>query len=162
MVSKVLALGLRGFQFFCALIVLALTANMVSMGGTPAIINYDLFVAIFAMLSLIYLIAATVNESFVFHPVAILAIDVLNVLWIFCGAVATAAILGVHSCSNAGYIKSNKITMDSGKRCREAQASTAFLFFALFAWIGSLVFTLLGSRGMANTRSNPSMSQVTV
>jgi len=120
MVSKALALGLRGFQvcassksivqvisqlltlhqFFCALIVLALTANQVAMGGTPAIINYDLFVSIFALLSLIYLIAATVNESFIMHRAAMLGVDALNVLWLFCAAVATAAILGVHSCNS--------------------------------------------------------------
>lgn len=162
MVSRPLALGLRGFQAFCAFIVLALTANQVAMGGTPAIINYDLFVSIFALLSLIYLIATTLNESFIFHRAIILGLDVLNCLWLFCAAVATAAILGVHSCSNNDYLKGNKICMGSEKRCRESQASTAFLFFGLFAWIASTAFTFLDSRGSVNMRSNPSMSQVTV
>ncbi|KAF2675087.1 putative non-classical export protein Nce102 [Microthyrium microscopicum] len=163
MVSRPLALGLRGFQFFCMLIVLALTANQVAMGGTPAIINYDLFTAIFAMLSLIYLTAATLNESFIFHRAIMLGLDAFNLLFIFCAAVATAAILGSHSCSNGDYLKSNKITLGSSKRCRESQASTAFLFFALAAWIASTVFTFLDSRGSVNMRSgrsNPTMSQV--
>jgi hypothetical protein len=147
------------------LIVLALTANQAAMGGEPAIINYDLFTAIFAMLSLIYLIATVLNESFIFHRAIILGLDLLNILFIFCASVATAAILGVHSCSDGDYLKNNKITLGSSKRCRESQAADAFLFFALFAWIASAVFTFLDSRGgvnMRGARSNPSMSQVTV
>jgi len=133
------------------------------MGHTPSIINYDLFAAIFAMLSLVYLIAATLNESFIFHRALMLGIDLANVLFTFCGAVATAAILGVNSCSNNDFVKHNKITMNSSKRCRESQASTAFLFFALAAWIASTVFTFLDSRGSVNmrgSRSTATMSQV--
>jgi len=163
MVSRVLALGLRGFQFFCALIVMALTANQVAMGHTPAIINYDLFASIFALLTLFYLIAATLNDSFVIHRAIMLGVDVMNLLWLFCGSVATAAILGVHSCTDRPYLASNKITLNSEKRCRESQAATTFLFFAFFAWAASTAFTFLDSRGgmnMRGSRSNASMSQV--
>jgi len=142
---------------------MALWANQVAMGGTPAIINYDLFASIFALLSLFYLIAATLNDSFVIHRAIMLGLDVLNCLWLFCAAVATAAILGVHSCTDRGYLKSNKITLNSEGRCRESQAATAFLFFALFAWLASTAFTFLDSRGgmnMRGARSNASMSQV--
>jgi hypothetical protein len=79
---------------------MALTANQVAMGKQPAIINYDLFTSIFAMLTLFYLIAATLNDSFVIHRAIMLAVDVLNCIWLFCAAVATAAILGVHSCTD--------------------------------------------------------------
>lgn len=160
MVSRPLALILRGFQFLCMLIVLALAGNQVAMGHEPAIINYDLFVAIFALLSLLYLIAATLNESFIFHRAIMLGVDALNVLFIFTAAVATAAILGAHSCSNKVYLRHNRITIGSSVRCRESQAATAFLFFALAAWLASMVFTFLDSRGSVNMRSNPSMSQV--
>jgi len=170
MVSRIFNLGLRGFQFFCTVIIMALVGSMISStrGADPAIINFDMFVAVFAMLSLIYLTAATFSENFEFHPVIMLALDVLNTLWFFIGAVATAAILGLHSCSssNAGYLKSNKITRGSANmsnRCREAQAATAFLFFGLVAFIASSVFTGLNSRGRVNmrgSRSSPSMSQV--
>jgi len=163
MVSRILSLGLRGFQIFCAFIVMALVGNMIasSVNGTAAVINYDMFAVVFAMASLIYLTAATVNESFVFHPAIMLLLDVLNTIWFFCGAIATAAILGVNSCGDRNYIKHNDITRGSSKNCREAQASTAFLFFGLFAFIASSVFTVLSSRGSLNMRaSNPSMSQV--
>jgi hypothetical protein len=56
------------------------------------------------MLSLIYLTAATFSENFEFHPVIMLALDILNTLWFFIGAVATAAILGVHSCSSSNAV----------------------------------------------------------
>lgn len=168
MASRALKLGLRGFQIFCALIVVALVGAMVAAtpGADPAIVNFDLFVGVFAMLSLIYLTLATWNPNFEFHPAIMLLLDALNVLWWFCGAVATAAILGVHSCSIADYTKNNQITRggpDQGKRCREAQASTAFLFFGLFAFAANLVLTFLDSRGRVNLRgagSSPSMTQV--
>jgi hypothetical protein len=68
--------------------------------GNAAVVNFDLFIVAWAMLSLIYLVLATVNEAFVFHPVIMLGLDVLNTFWFFIGGVATAAILGVHSCNN--------------------------------------------------------------
>jgi Membrane-associating domain len=76
------------------------TATYKSHYGNVAIVNFDLFVVAWAMLSLFYLILATVNEAFVFHPVLMLGLDVLNTFWFFIGGVATAAILGVKSCSN--------------------------------------------------------------
>lgn len=68
--------------------------------GNPSIINYDMFVAVFAMLSLIYLIAIAFKEDFMGHGAIPLALDLLNTLFFFCGAVAMAAKLGVHSCGN--------------------------------------------------------------
>jgi len=163
MVSKALNLGLRGFQFLMAVLVMILMANMIqSTGSGPAITNFDLFVSVFAILSLIYLIASTINENFVFHPAIVLGLDIANTVWMFIGAVATAAILGTKSCSSNDYLKSNKITRGSGKRCNESKATTVFLFLGFFAFLVSTVFTGLSSRGRVNMRSNPSMSQVTV
>jgi hypothetical protein len=81
---------------------MALTGNMVAStpGADPAMINFDLFVAAFAFLSLIYLFAATFKESFEIHPAIMLFLDAANVLWWFIGAVATAAILKAHSCTD--------------------------------------------------------------
>ena len=59
-----------------------------------------MFVAVFAILSLIYLGLAAWNEGFSIHPALPLALDALNTLFFFCAAVAMAAELGVHSCSN--------------------------------------------------------------
>jgi hypothetical protein len=89
-------------QFFWALLIMALMGNIIAtaFSGNPSIINYDMFAAVFAMLSLFYLIPATLKDSFMIHPIIMIALDVLNTLFFFCGAVATAAKLGVHSCGN--------------------------------------------------------------
>jgi len=102
MASRALKLGLRGFQLLCTVILMALVGNMVAStpGPDPAMVNFDLFVAAFALLSLFYLFAATWNESFEVHPAIMLFLDAANVLWWFIGAVATAAILKAHSCSD--------------------------------------------------------------
>jgi len=172
MVSKVLDLGLRGFEFLWTLLIMALVGNIIAdaTGGNPSIINYDMFVAVFAMLSLFYLIAVAFNDSFMGHGAIPLALDVLNTLFFFCGAVATAAKLGVHSCGNESYVRTNSVTDGSnhpGKRCHEAQASTAFLFFGFACFAASAFFSALGARSSGvNLRSGgirrggPSMSQV--
>jgi hypothetical protein len=59
-----------------------------------------MFVAVFGMLSLIYLIAIAFNEGLMGHGAIPLALDAINTLLFFCGAVAMAAKLGVHSCGN--------------------------------------------------------------
>lgn len=168
MVSRALNLGLRGLQFFCALIVMSLIGNMIatSFRGNSAMVNYDMFVAVFGMLSLLYLIPTTFLDSFSV-PIVNIALDVLNVLFWFCAAVATAAYLGVHSCNNANYTTTNHITNGSpntSKRCREAQASTAFLWFGWAAFMASMVFSVLAGKGSANMRGGirrgPAMSQV--
>ncbi|KAF2690135.1 hypothetical protein K458DRAFT_412957 [Lentithecium fluviatile CBS 122367] len=168
MVSRALNLGLRGFQFFCALIVMSLVGNMIATAirGNSAMVNYDMFVAVFGMLSLLYLIPTTFLDSFSV-PVVNMALDVLNVLFWFCAAVATAAYLGVHSCSNTDYTHTNHITNGSpntSKRCHEAQASTAFLWFGWAAFMASMVFSIMAGKGNTNLRGGirrgPAMSQV--
>lgn len=66
----------------------------------PAVVNYVMFVAVFGMLSLLYLIAATVNEAFAINPLFVVIADALNTLFFFIGGVALAAKLRVHSCGN--------------------------------------------------------------
>lgn len=68
--------------------------------GNAAIVNYSLFVAILGMLSLFYLIPAAIKDSLAISPLFPFIVDLINVLFWFCGAVALAAELGVHSCSN--------------------------------------------------------------
>lgn len=80
---------------------MALVGDMISdaLGGNPSIINYDMFVAVFSMLSLIFLITSAFTGIMSESPIP-LALDVLNTLFFFCGAVAMAAQLGAHSCTN--------------------------------------------------------------
>jgi hypothetical protein len=66
----------------------------------PSVVNYVMFVAVFGMLSLIYLILATVNEAFAINPLFMVIADALNTLFFLVGGIALAARLGVHSCGN--------------------------------------------------------------
>lgn len=77
-----------------------MVGNIIAMHRGSTLINYDMFTVVFGMLSLFYLTAIAFNDSFTGHPVIPLALDVLNVLFYFCAAVAMAAELGAHSCSN--------------------------------------------------------------
>ena len=85
------------------ILVLALVGNMIAaaFGGNPSVINYDMFVAVFAILSLIYLTVIAFNDSFVGHGLVPIILDLLNTLFWFCAAVAMAAELGVHSCGRS-------------------------------------------------------------
>jgi hypothetical protein len=69
-----------------------------AIGGNPSIVNYDMFVGVFSMLTLFYHIATSVNESFEVHPALSLALDVLNLLFFLCAGIATAAYLHVGNC----------------------------------------------------------------
>lgn len=174
MVSKAINLGMRGFEFIWSLLVIALVGNMIatSFSGNPSLVNYDMFVGVFGMLTLFYLIPATLKESLQGHPLLMVVLDTLNAIFWFCAAVAMAAELNVHSCSNTDYTTSNKITNgshDTHGRCREAQATTAFLWFGFAAFVGSAVLSGLQSRGAGGMnmrggaggiRRGPAMSQV--
>ncbi|MCJ1469100.1 hypothetical protein MMC07_007733 [Pseudocyphellaria aurata] len=136
--------------------------------GNPSVVNYDMFVAVFSALSLIYLIGASINEAFAISPIFPLAADALNVVFFLAGGIAMAAKLDAHSCSNTAYVISNSITNGSSnpkKRCREAQAVTVFLWFGFISYLGSLIFSGLAARGGgANLRGGvrkgpPAMSQ---
>jgi len=149
---------------------MALVGNMIAeaVGGNPSIVNYTMFVAVFGMLSLFYLIGAAIIEALAI-PIASLALDALNTIFFLIGGIALAADLGVHSCGNKGYISTNG-TIDGshnqGKRCHEAQAVTAFLWFGFAAWVASLVLTALDAKSSGTSRTGgirrggPAMSQV--
>lgn len=164
--ANMLQLALRGVEFLFTLIIMAIVGNMIAsaFAGNPALINYDIFVVTFGMLSLFYLIAICFRESFTIHKFVPASLDLLNSLFYFCAAVAMAAELGAHSCSNAAYTRSNHITngaADMKGRCQEAQAATAFLWFTWALFTVSLFFTLTQSGGV-NMRgpSRPNMSKV--
>ncbi|OJD10950.1 hypothetical protein AJ78_08172 [Emergomyces pasteurianus Ep9510] len=152
---------------------MALVGNMISdaFHGSSSTVNYILFVSAFSMLTLIYLFAAGISESFIVHPVLLFLVDLLNTIFIFCGAIALPSKLRVHDCSNRAYTSQNSITRgapNQEQRCREAQATTAFLWFLWATFVASTVISGLGIRGSMvdlrgprpGRRSRPSMSQV--
>jgi len=168
MVSKALNIGLRAWQFICTLIIMSLVGNMIATAyaGNSAMVNYVMFVSVFGMLSLLYLLPTSFLDGYSI-PMVNIGLDAANVLLWFCAAVALPAYLGVHSCSNSRYTHSNHITNGSPnteKRCREAQASTAFLWFGWAAFVASLAFSAMSGRGNVNMRGGirrgPTMSQV--
>ena len=80
---------------------MALIGNMIAtaFAGNPSIVNYDMFVSVFGMLSLFPLFLAAFSEGLSI-PIVTIALDVLNTTFFLCAAIATAAYLHVHSCSN--------------------------------------------------------------
>lgn len=154
---------------------------MVSISSGPSVINYDVFTSAWCMLTLLYLIPATVTDSIAFHWALPVALDAINVLFLFCAAVATPAYLGVNSCNDGVslsqsvylasntddlqvYLYENIVTANSFQRCREAQASTAFLWFAWASFVVSLALSVMQGRGgstrVSGPRRGPAMSQV--
>jgi hypothetical protein len=60
------------------------------------------------MLSLFYLVPASIKEEFVLNPLIMIVLDALNTLFFLCGAIAMAGYLGVHSCDNQVSFMSSK------------------------------------------------------
>lgn len=170
MVSRALSMGLRAWQLICAIFVTAFMGNNVARAthGVTSIVNYSLFVGIWWLFTLLYFLPTSLIERFSI-PAVDMALDALSVLFGFCAAVALPAYLGVHSCNNSGYTRSNKVTNSSPnteQNCRQAQATSAFLWFGWAAFVATLAFSFMSGRGSgANLRGGirrggPSMSQV--
>jgi len=130
-----------------------------------------LFASVFSLLTWFYTVIATV--WFVDNlgaPVIVLALDVLNTIFYLCGAIALAAALGVHSCSNQAYLLSNGVTnavvngvlVGSERICREAQAATAFAWFVFAAYLASAIYVGIagGVSGSKIKSRMPAMSHV--
>jgi hypothetical protein len=178
-------------QFLFSLIVMALIGNIIAQAfaGNPASVNYAMFTSAFSMASLFYLIPATWDDRFSGHPIIVIVLDALNAIFFLTSGIVLAARLEAHSCSNhvgfclspsncttlltmhQHYLAHNEVTNGSlyhrEKRCREAQASTAFLWFAWAAYTASLLMSIVNARSSTNLRPStrpavrrPGMSQV--
>ncbi|KAK4626157.1 Non-classical export protein [Fulvia fulva] len=165
---KIVNLALRALQFFMALLIMAIIGNAIAMGADSPVNNYTMFCAAFAMLCLFFLLPATFKEEWSVMPFLPFVLDLLLVLFWFCGAVALAAELGVHSCNNDDYVSSNRVIRGARNQhsaCREAQASCAFLWFGWACFVGSAAITGMAMRGGGAPRGGirrggPVMSQV--
>jgi len=160
--------GVLAFAFILTLLVTALIGNAIaiSVGGSPSAINYCMFVAVISWLTIFFGLAT----SFALESLATYAAIAEAVVAVFSliAGIVLAAKLGVHSCGNHDYLKSNGLIAGSthqSRRCHELQASTAFFWFlfATFAASAALAFfsggSGLSSRGGIR-RGGPSMSQV--
>jgi uncharacterized membrane protein len=81
---------------------MALIGNMIAeaFSGNPATVNYSIYVSVFSMLTLFYLIPASFNIDWSGHPIIMIILDALNCIFFFCAAIALAAKLECHSCTN--------------------------------------------------------------
>lgn len=151
---------------------MALIGNMIAgaFAGNPSSINYTMFVSAFSMFTLFYLFPASWNLDWAIHPIIMITVDALNCIFFFCAAIALAAKLTSHSCTNHEYTSHNEITNGSfnmTKRCREAQASTAFLWFGWAGYMASVIVSIfmarastVSMRGRSGSRRRPNMAQV--
>ncbi|EER25641.1 hypothetical protein D8B26_000037 [Coccidioides posadasii str. Silveira] len=174
---KPLNLFLRALQVAFATIVMGLIGDMLNDydDHSQSTVNYVMFAVAFSLATLFYLIAANASEMFMIHPVILFLVDLLNTLFIFCAAVALPSKLHVPDCSNDDELRDNSITKQSrslSKTCREAKASTAFLWFLWFTFLLTTIFSgmtmtggWMGISRRAHRRSSrvapqPTMSQV--
>ncbi|KAL3427114.1 hypothetical protein PVAG01_00623 [Phlyctema vagabunda] len=159
-------LALRAFQFLMVLLITALVGNVIAeaFAGNASAINYAIFVAVFCWITVLYGVAASIVESLAM-PIVLAALDGLSALFTFIAGVVLAAKLGVHSCGNDSYVRSNSLTNGSNnpsKRCHELQASTAFFWFLFAAFCATAFLSFTGGnmrRGGLSSKG-PSMSQV--
>src|SRR5277367_618013 len=128
---------IRTVEIIFGIIVLAMAAALVAnqpSGGSPSQINYSVFVGVFSLLSWFYTVgASSYSPEGLGSPIIVVILDSLNLLFYFCGGIAMAVAMRVHSCGNAAYVITNGITAGSTQRCHEGQTLTAFL------WCGNFV-----------------------
>lgn len=169
-------LVLRGLQFLWCLLLVALLGNVIAneinaSSSANAAINFSMFVAILAWIATIYGLL-TVFIPAVQVYIAQLVLDGLATLFVFIDAIVLAAKIRAVNCSNlnADKLPRNYIAWGSAndeKRCREIQASTAFMWFLFACFAASLFFTWKNGRrgglgGGSFVSSRPSMAQVGV
>ncbi|KAK6337491.1 hypothetical protein TWF730_002890 [Orbilia blumenaviensis] len=146
----VTSLAIRGGQFLLTILTLALSGALVAqqlIGGSPSQVNFALFASIWSFLGGFYTLYTVITDSGIAQ--VLLGLDASNTLFTFAAATALAAGLGVHSCGNMAYVKSNSITngsLNPTARCHEAQALTAFLWFLFGTYLASLVLSVLAWR----------------
>lgn len=163
--------ALRVALFVFLVIVLGLTGSLIngSDHANPQV-NFALFSAVFGLVfGVIYGLLAGFLEFLAF-PIVLATIDFLDFVFTFAGATAVAVAIRVHSCTNQEYLDRNTVTQGSEDRCRKAQASTAFLYFAFFVCLAQLILSVLSltssgpfslpGRGRSAPRAGPTMSQV--
>ncbi|KAJ9354082.1 hypothetical protein DTO282E5_3944 [Paecilomyces variotii] len=156
MVARTVGLVLRSLEFVFTLIVMALVGNMIAQafdGGNPASVNYAMFTSAFSMVSLFLLFPMTWEPEWGLHAIIPIILDTLNAIFFLTSGIVLAARLEAHSCSNQKYLLHNDVTNNSRhreKRCREGQASTAFLWFAWACFMGSLERRDLGIKEHEN------------
>lgn len=152
-------IALRGLQLLWIVLLTALIGNVIATAHNNALVsnsavNFSMFVIVLSWLATLYGLATAIVESLAI-PIVLLAADAVAVLFTFIDAIVLAAMLRVRNCGDEGGLE---------KKCRELQASTAFMWFLLATFVGTLALAGLAFRrgGAGSVRSGPSMKQVHV
>lgn len=154
---EIIQIALRALQLLWILLLTALLGNVIAANNNGSFVstdgvNFSMFVTALAWVVSLYGLAVGFVSALAI-PIVVLVCDVLAVLFTFIDAIVLAALLGSPDCGR---------TRDHHK-CRELQASTAFMWFLFASFVASLVFAVLGfKRGGGSVRTGPGMSQVRV
>ncbi|KAH0495183.1 hypothetical protein TgHK011_008748 [Trichoderma gracile] len=176
--SNLFKIALRGIALVWTLLITALIGNVIAsnVNGHMVTINFTMFVAALSWVALLYGLLAVFIES-IAVPSALLILDGLATLFTFICAIVLAAELRAPNCGNISgqHLPNHWIGFGSHhdeRRCREIQASTAFMWFlwACFSLILFITWRDARSSGftgsMRTSRSSrssrPAMSQVGV
>jgi hypothetical protein len=168
--------AIRAFQLFCTLVLTALIGNVIASnidaaGSATAAINFTMFVAVVCWLAVLLGLAAAFAGS-LNQPIIQLPLDGAATLFTFIDAIVLAAKLRAINCATIDrkdlgddYIAFG--SADDVKRCREIQASTAFMWFLFGSFVVTLLLTLRdyksgGFRGSVRSGPASTMSQVRV
>jgi len=171
--SGIIAIALRGLALLWTLLITALIGNVIASNinassSASAAVNFTMFVAVLSWVALLYGFAASFITALMIPLIAI-PLEILAVLFTFIDAIVLSAKLRAVNCNNiAGRdLPRNWIAFgsaDDEKRCREIQASTAFMWFLWACFCACLFFTWKQSRSpLGSSRSSrPNMTQVRV
>ncbi|KAH8170514.1 membrane-associating domain-containing protein [Sarocladium implicatum] len=169
--SGLISAGLRGLALLWTLLITALIGNVIASNNNAktsaqSAVNFAMFVAALSWVALLYGLVASFVSSLAM-PIVMLPLDGLATLFTFIAAIVLAAKLGAPNCGNIDHDDHSRswIAYGSGndeKRCREIQASTAFMWFLWACFMGCLFFTVKNWRGGGGSirSSRPAMSQV--
>ncbi|PHH64098.1 hypothetical protein CDD81_4973 [Ophiocordyceps australis] len=174
--STIVNISIRAFALLWTLLITALIGNVIASNnnGSMSAINYAMFVASLSWVVSLYGIASALMTS-IASPIVMVVLDALTLIFSFVSAIVLAAKLRAVDCGNLSleHLPQNWIALGSknvAKRCREIQASTAFMWFLFACFCASLFFSFMDSRsgggfgglslGRRRGASKPSMSQV--
>ncbi|KAI1428574.1 marvel domain-containing protein [Xylaria sp. FL1777] len=160
---------LRIVQFLLLLIATALLGNVRAStkdaaASATAAINFAIFVAAIAWITVIYNLLAHVVSA-VAIPIIAFSLDSLTTLFSFISAIVLSAKLTTANCANWGSRPTDWIAFgssDTEKRCREIQAGLVFMWFLFATFAVTLVLTFKEYRRGGGSVYGPSMSQIGV
>jgi hypothetical protein len=171
--SGAIAIALRSLALLWTLLITALIGNVIASNinassSATAAINFTMFVAALSWVAGLYGLAASFFTALLI-PLVVFPLDILAVLFTFIDAIVLAAKLRAVNCGNIGgrNLPRNWIAFGSAndeKRCREIQASTAFMWFLWATFCACLFFTWKQCRSPfgSSRSSRPNMTQVRV